>query len=63
MLKRSQRFSRIALTLGALACGVGVAEAGPPLICHAFDAGKAPRSRGLRVTAGTLRMVGTTSNG
>ena len=42
MLKRSQRFSRIALTLGALACGVGVAEAGPPLICHAFDAGKAP---------------------
>jgi hypothetical protein len=42
MLKRSQRFSRIALTLGALVCGMGVAEAGPPLICHAFDAGKAP---------------------
>ena len=42
MFRRSHRFSTIVLTLGVLAFGLGVAEAGPPLICHAFDAGKAP---------------------
>jgi hypothetical protein len=72
MLKRSQRFSRIALALGALACGVGVAEAGPPLLCHPFDAGKAsllPWGAGEgwntvdrsykveRLTADTLRLL------
>jgi hypothetical protein len=42
MFRRSHRFLRFALALGALACAVGVAEAGPPLLCHPFDAGKAP---------------------
>jgi hypothetical protein len=55
-----------------LASGLGVAEAGPPLICHAFDAGKAPLlpwSAGegwnnadrtydvQRLTADTLRLL------
>jgi hypothetical protein len=72
MFRRSHRFQRIILTLGVLTCVVGVAQAGPPLICHAFDAGKSPLlpwSRGegwntpdrsydvQRLTADTMRLL------
>ena len=40
MLGRSIRCSRIALAIGALTLA-SAAEAGPPLLCHPFDAGKA----------------------
>lgn len=72
MFKPSHRFVRTAFIVGALACAMGVAEAGPPLLCHPFDAGKAsllPWSTGEgwntvdrsynveHLTADTLRLL------
>lgn len=72
MFTRSYRFLRIVLTFGVLVGAVGVAEAGPPLICHSFDAGKSPllpwssgqgwntpdRSYDVqRLTADTMRLL------
>jgi hypothetical protein len=37
-----QKLTRTLLALGCLVTVAGAAEAGPPLICHAFDAGSAP---------------------
>jgi hypothetical protein len=37
-----QKLTRTLLALGVLVSVAGAAEAGPPLICHAFDAGSAP---------------------
>jgi hypothetical protein len=37
-----QHLTRTLLALGILVAVAGAAEAGPPLICHAFDAGSAP---------------------
>jgi hypothetical protein len=37
-----QKLTRTLLALGVLVTVAGAAEAGPPLICHAFDAGSAP---------------------
>ena len=72
MFRRNHRFLRVAIACGTLACAVGVAEAGPPLLCHPFDAGKAqllPWSGGegwnnldrsydvQHLTADTLRLL------
>jgi hypothetical protein len=42
MSKQSQLIRRSAIALALLLATAGAAEAGPPLICHAFDAGQAP---------------------
>ena len=67
-----QHLTRTLLTLGILVAVAGAAEAGPPLICHAFDAGSAPLlpwAKGqswdspdasydvTRLTADTLRLL------
>jgi hypothetical protein len=67
-----QKLSRTLLALGVLVTVAGAAEAGPPLICHAFDAGSAPLlpwAKGqswdspdasydvTRLTADTLRLL------
>ena len=67
-----QHLTRTLLALGILAAAAGAAEAGPPLICHAFDAGSAPLlpwAKGqswdspdasydvTRLTADTLRLL------
>jgi hypothetical protein len=67
-----QKLTRTLLALGALVTVAGAAEAGPPLICHAFDAGSAPLlpwAKGqswdspdasydvTRLTADTLRLL------
>ena len=72
MVRRSHLFLKLILTAGVLGGAYGVAEAGPPLICHSFDAGKAqllPWSRGEgwntpdrsydveRLTADTVRLL------
>jgi hypothetical protein len=64
--------TRTLLALGLLVAAAGAAEAGPPLICHAFDAGSAPLlpwAKGqswdspdtsydvTRLTADTLRLL------
>jgi hypothetical protein len=66
-------FLRILFTVVTLAGAAGAAEAGPPLICHAFDAGKAsllPWASGQgwntpdrsydvqKLTADTMRLLG-----
>jgi hypothetical protein len=67
-----QKLTRTLLALGVLVSVAGAAEAGPPLICHAFDAGSAPLlpwAKGqswdspdasydvTRLTADTLRLL------
>jgi hypothetical protein len=67
-----QKLTRTLLALGVLVTVAGAAEAGPPLICHAFDAGSAPLlpwAKGqswdspdasydvTRLTADTLRLL------
>ena len=67
-----QHLTRTLLALGFLVAVAGAAEAGPPLICHAFDAGSAPLlpwAKGqswdspdasydvTRLTADTLRLL------
>ena len=67
-----QHLTRTLLALGVLVTVAGAAEAGPPLICHAFDAGSAPLlpwAKGqswdspdasydvTRLTADTLRLL------
>lgn len=67
-----QKLTRTLLALGVLVTVAGAAEAGPPLICHAFDAGSAPLlpwGKGqswdspdasydvTRLTADTLRLL------
>ena len=67
-----QYLTRTLLALGVLVTVAGAAEAGPPLICHAFDAGSAPLlpwAKGqswdspdtsydvTRLTADTLRLL------
>ena len=67
-----QHLTRALLALGVLVTVAGAAEAGPPLICHAFDAGSAPLlpwAKGqswdspdasydvTRLTADTLRLL------
>ena len=67
-----QHLTRTLLALGILVAVAGAAEAGPPLICHAFDAGSAPLlpwAKGqswdspdasydvTRLTADTLRLL------
>jgi hypothetical protein len=67
-----QKLTRTLLALGVLVTLAGAAEAGPPLICHAFDAGSAPLlpwAKGqswdspdasydvTRLTADTLRLL------
>jgi hypothetical protein len=42
MTTARQHLTRTLLALGILVGVAGAAEAGPPLICHAFDAGSAP---------------------
>jgi hypothetical protein len=70
--ERYRRFSRILFTLVLVLGLAGAAEAGPPLICHQFDAGKAallPWAGGQgwntpdrsydvqRLTADTMRLL------
>jgi hypothetical protein len=67
-----QKLTRTLLALGVLVTVAGAAEAGPPLICHPFDAGSAPLlpwAKGqswdspdasydvTRLTADTLRLL------
>ena len=67
-----QKLTRTLLALGILVTVAGAAEAGPPLICHAFDAGSSPLlpwAKGqswdspdtsydvTRLTADTLRLL------
>ena len=72
MTTARQHLTRTLLALGVLVAVAGTAEAGPPLICHAFDAGSAPLlpwAKGqswdspdasydvTRLTADTLRLL------
>lgn len=67
-----QHLTRTILALGVFVTVAAAAEAGPPLICHAFDAGSAPLlpwatgqswdspdtwSDATRLTADTLRLL------
>ena len=72
MFTKRHRFPRILFALVILVGAAGAAEAGPPLICHPFDAGKAsllPWANGQgwntpdksydvqRLTADTMRLL------
>jgi hypothetical protein len=72
MFSRSHRFLKTAIAIATLVGAAAVAEAGPPLLCHPFDAGKAsllPWSAGTdwntvdrsynveHLTADTLRVL------
>ena len=63
MLKRSQRFSRIALTLGALRVELASLRPVRRSFVTPSTPGRRRCCRGRRVTAGTLRIVRTTCNG